>query len=103
MPLVVYALGAYVVGLYAGFATSPILAVAAIGAALAIGWTRGRVAAGGLVALAIAGIAIARSVSHAEEACVKGALAGDSLRVVVADSIAPGGFTRGRVEGCEAS
>src|SRR5262249_33430736 len=102
MPLVVYALGAYVVGLYAGFSASPLFALAAIGVAFAIGWTRAHTVAPGLVALVTAGIAIARLDTRADDACVKAAERSDSLTVVVADSIGPGGFARGRLADCAA-
>lgn len=102
MPLVVYALGAYVAGLYAGFSGSPVFAVAAIVAAGAIGWRSARSAAIGLIVLAIAGIAIARGDARDDEQCVKRAQRSDSVLVVVADSIGEGGFTRGRLAECGA-
>jgi competence protein ComEC len=102
MPLVVYALGAYVVGLYAGFSGSAPFAIAAVAAAFAIGWARGRAAAVGLVGLSLSGIVIARGDAHDDNACIKRAESSDSLRLVVADSIGPGGFTRGRLIGCDA-
>src|SRR3954469_7376704 len=102
MPLVVYALGAYVVGLYAGFSGSPPFMVAAVAAAFAIGWRRARPAGIGLVALTVAGVVIARADAHVYQACGKRAERSDSLRVVVADAIGPGGFTRGRLSGCDA-
>jgi len=102
MPLVVYSLGAYVVGLYAGFSASPAFALLAIIAALGVGWPRGRAAAAGLVLLATAGIAIARTEARGEEQCVKRAEHSDSIRVVVADSIGEGGFSRGKLAECGA-
>ncbi|HEX4352127.1 MAG TPA: hypothetical protein VHZ95_04420, partial [Polyangiales bacterium] len=100
MPLVVYALGAYVVGLYAGFAGSPVFAFAGIVAAIAVGFRRGKFAALGLGVLALAGIGIARSAASDDTHCAKRAEAADSLAIVIADSIAPGGFSRGRVAEC---
>jgi competence protein ComEC len=103
VPLVVYSLGAYVLGLYAGFSGSPIFAVLAIVAACAFGWRRARAVAIGFTALTIAGIFIARSETNAEDQCVKRAERSDSATVVIADSIAPGGFSRGKLAGCTAS
>lgn len=103
MPLVVYALGAYIVGLYAGFSGSPLFAPVAIAAAGAVGWRHSRPTAIGLAILAAAGLAIARGEARHNEQCVKNALRGDSALVVVADSIGEGGFTRGKLADCAAS
>jgi competence protein ComEC len=103
MPLVVYSLGAYVLGLYTGFAASPLVGFIALSAAVLVGWTRARAAAAGLVLLTIAGIGVARSETRDEDQCVERAGQADSITVVIADSIAPGGFSRGRLAPCGAS
>lgn len=102
MPLIVYALGAYVVGLYAGFSGSPLCALVAIVAAGAIGARRAPLVALALVGLAVAGIGVARAESRADDSCVKRAERSDSLLVVLADSVGPGDFTRGRLTDCDA-
>src|SRR3954471_6424723 len=100
MPLVVYSLGAYVVGLYAGFSASPPLALMSMLAAFGVGWVRGRAVAAGFALLTLAGIVIARSDSRAEERCAKITEDSDSILVVIADSIGPGGFSRGHLSNC---
>jgi competence protein ComEC len=103
MPLVVYSLGAYVLGLYAGFSASPLLGLISVLAALGVGWSRARETAAGFVLLTVAGIAIARSEARVEDQCAKHAEQSDSVAVVVADSIGPGGFSRGRLARCATS
>jgi len=103
MPLVAYALGAYVAGLYSGFAHSALLLCATIAAAVMIGAKRNREVALALSLLVVAGSAIALADDRAEERCLRRVQRGDSVSVVVADSIGPGGFTRASIVGCAAS
>src|SRR4051812_18386696 len=103
MPLVGFALAAYIAGLYAGFSGARLLEAAAILAAIAVGARRGAATAIAFVALTAGGIGIARSAAHQEEQCADHALHSHALTVVVADSASPGGFTRGRLGECEVS
>lgn len=102
MPLIGFALGAYIAGLYAGFADSFLAAIIVVGAAAAIGLTRYNSATVGLVALAAAGVGVARTAAREAATCVDRSLASHALSVVVSDSVAPGGFTRARLSDCDA-
>lgn len=103
MPLVAYALASYIAGLYAGFSHSFWVGVVAVGAALVVGLTRARVIAAAYVALAIAGFAIAHRTSSDEQRCVADAATRSALVLSISDSVGPGGFTHGRLAGCDAS
>ena len=106
MPLVVLLLAAYVGGLFAGFAGSWPLGIAIAGA---IGFVAGqrerhvRSALATVIILVAAG-ALAASTSARDDArCANDALAKQPLAVVVADSVAPGGYVRGRLAACATS
>jgi competence protein ComEC len=103
MPLVAIALVAYVAGLLAGFSGSIILSGLAVGAAAVVGLLRGRAAALGLVALAIAGSLIARDSRRADARCMEAASRAREVRLVVEDSVGPGGFARARLARCHGS
>src|SRR5262249_3141059 len=102
MPIVVFALLAYLGGLLAGFTGSIIVGiVAAIGAA-AVGSHRGRFVALAFAALTSGGIMAARASSGDAETCLADAERSQAVKLVLDDSASPGAFVRGRVEGCDA-
>ena len=103
MPLVGYALASYVAGLYAGFSDSFAATLLVTATAAAVGLTRARRGTIGLIALAMAGVAIARTANQHDEACAQHALGAQWLEVVIEDPIVPGGFTRGRSTMCQTS
>lgn len=101
MPLVGFALAAYIAGLYAGFAGAPLLAAVVIGASFLAGLRTGVPTAVGFIALTIAGIGIAHTAARDDELCADRALHSHSLRLVVPDSVGAGGFTRAHLAECE--
>src|SRR3954468_7053868 len=101
MPLIVYALGAYISGLFAGFTNPVWLAAAAVIAVFASRYGLPLVAAYSL--LCAGGFAIARSMMREEVRCAASAERATVLRMTVDDSVGPGGFSRGRVTGCVVS
>jgi competence protein ComEC len=103
MPLVVYALGAYVAGLLAGFAASTGLCAAATAAAVAIGARRNGYVGAALGALAVAGSLVASSAARADARCVAGAAHQAALVVVLGDSAAPGTYARAELARCSAT
>jgi competence protein ComEC len=103
MPLVAYALAAYVAGLLAGFADSLALIGLAIVVAAAIGSQRGQGVAIAFAALTTAGVVAARASQHDEQRCASDGLRRVPLLVVVEDSVSPGAYLRGRLDGCEAT
>jgi competence protein ComEC len=102
MPLVAIALVAYVTGLLAGFANSLALSALAGVAAAIIGFRRGRAAAAGLTTLCISGSIVARACERDDARCLVAALHSQAIRLVVEDSVGPGGFGRGRLADCDA-
>lgn len=103
MPLVAYALAAYVAGLLAGFADSfPFVALVIVIAA-AIGWLRGQIVAIAFAALATTGVVAARTSQRDEARCARAGFRRVPLLVVVEDSVFPGAFLRGRLAGCDAT
>ena len=92
MPLLVIALGAYLAGLLAGYASSAIAIAAAVLLAGIVGHRRGvwvAVAAGALV---LAGAAIAKASDLQRGKCTESLLHAATIRVVLDDSVAPGGY-----------
>src|SRR5512133_1309552 len=102
MPLVAFALGAYIAGLYAGFADSFPFVVLAIGVAAAVGWQHGRVVAVAFAALATIGIVAARTSTQRAEQCARDGIHRDPLLVAIEDSASPGAYLRGHVPECDA-
>src|SRR5437868_15073016 len=102
MPLVAYALAAYIAGLLAGFGPSPSLSALALGAAFVVGYRRNLTCAVALAVLAGAGGVIAHSARTVDDRCLRDAARARGLRVVVQDSVAPGAYVRGHLETCEA-
>lgn len=103
MPLTAIALTSYVAGLFAGFANSFALGALAIIAAGLVGLSRDRAAAGGLAALCIAGVIIARTCQRDDAHCLNAALHSRPVRLVVEDSVGPGGFGRAHLADCDAA
>ncbi len=103
MPLVFFALASYIAGLYGGFADSAIVAPCAVVTAAFVGAPRGRFVALGFAALAGAGVVIARATEAGDARCLDVAAHSAALRLTIADSVAPGDFTRARLDACEAS
>jgi hypothetical protein len=97
MPLVAIALVAYVAGLLAGFSGSIAVSALAVVAAGLVGLQRGRPAALGLVALSLAGSLIARAYRRDDARCMEAASRAREIRLVVEDSVGPGGFARARL------
>jgi competence protein ComEC len=94
MPLVAYALGAYIAGLYAGFSGVTLAAAAVLVAAVAVGARRSIAVAAGYAILAIAGVAVARARVRDDERCRAGVERSGTARIVLLDSAGPGGFAR---------
>lgn len=102
MPLVSFALGAYVAGLLAGFSEAAALWFCAVIAAFVVGARRGANVALGLGALSAAGVVTASLSARAERDCLAEAGHAIALRVVVQDSASAGAFVRARLADCEA-
>jgi len=103
MPLVAIALVTYVAGLVAGFTNSLVLGALATSAAALVGLRRDRAAAGGLAALCVAGLIVARTCQRDDAHCLNVALHSPSIELVVEDSVGPGGFGRARLADCDAA
>jgi competence protein ComEC len=101
VPIVVFALLAYLGGLLAGFSQSvPVALVAVVGAAL-LGVRRSRVAAVAFAALATGGVVAARVASTDATRCLTDAERRQSVTIVLDDSAYAGAFARGRVHPCD--
>ncbi len=103
MPLVAFALVAYLAGLMAGYSGSPSLGILACAAAAVTARRRGHTPMGVCAALALAGIVIARASDRAAATCLERALRAPVLTLVLGDSAAPGAYVRGELEHCNAS
>src|SRR5262245_6069476 len=102
MPIIVFALLAYLGGLLAGFADSAVVAIGAAVAAAAFGFSRGRLVAIAFAALATGGVVAARTAARDAQRCVGDALRAGAARIVVDDSVFAGAFVRGRLADCDA-
>src|SRR5262245_3685392 len=102
MPLIVFALLAYLGGLLAGFTGSIVVGVIAAAGAALVGAQRGRFVALAFAALAIGGILTARTSSGDAEKCLADAERSQVVKLVLDDSASPGAFVRGRVVDCDA-
>ena len=92
MPLVVIALGAYLAGLLAGYVSSSIAIAVSLAVAAFAGSRRGPWVAVATTSLALAGAVVAKA-SEAQRARCTGILVrATSIRVVLDDSVAPGGY-----------
>jgi competence protein ComEC len=92
MPLVVVALGAYLAGLLAGYAASPIAVALVTALAAVAGARRGRWIAIAAGSMAIAGAAVASASETQKTRCTAKLAHSSSVRVVLDDSVAPGGY-----------
>lgn len=103
MPLVAYALAAYLAGLLAGFSNSILIAAAAISAACLVGALRGggRAAAIGFAALATGGIVAARQSGVVQRECAARYAVGSSVRLRLENPASPGAFVRARPVDCD--
>lgn len=101
MPLIAYLVVAYLAGLYVAFAASWELGVALAGVVVALGVARGRVALGAMLAVAAAGTLIGWSTTRGDARCAHDALARQPVRLVLADSVSPGSYSRARLADCE--
>jgi competence protein ComEC len=98
MPIVSYALAAYLAGLLAGFADS--LLVAGIVVVIAAIAGHARKLAVALAALAVAGFVAARDAARRDAECAQAANRAEAITVIVDDSVAPGALARGRLASC---
>src|SRR5436309_457703 len=103
MPVVAFALAAYLAGLLAGYSSSTLVCLGAVGAAAAFGHSRVRLIAVWFAALATAGIVVAQDARAHDDHCVAGALNGNGrgVRLVLEQTAAPGAFVRARLVGCD--
>ena len=106
MPLVALLLAAYVGGLFAGFAASWPLGIAVAAALGALAFRRERHAQSAIAIIVVivgSGAAIASSSMRDDARCAKDAVDRQPIAIIVADSVAPGGYVRGRLAACAAS
>lgn len=102
MPIVVFALLAYLAGLLAGFSGSILVAVIAVAAATLLGAHRGRTIGVSFAALATGGVVAARAAASDAQRCLADAERLQMVSVVLDDSAYAGAFARGRVFPCDA-
>jgi competence protein ComEC len=102
MPVVFFAVAAYIAGLYAGFSARGALAALVVVAAFTFGTRRGVAVAAGYTALTLAGVLAARAASIHDTRCAAAASRAAAVTVVVADGVAPGGFSTARLPDCPA-
>lgn len=101
MPLIVYLVIAYVVGLYAGFATSWLVRITLAGVVVFLGAPRGRPALAAMLVVALAGAIIAWSSERDDIHCARNALAQQPVRLVLVDSVSPGSYSQASLADCE--
>src|SRR5947207_12452429 len=101
MPLVAYALAAYIGGLFAGFSDSLIGIALATAAAVVAGWSRGRIVGVAFAALCVTGIVAARSAQRETVRCAQEAPLRPPLLAIVEDSASPGAYVRARLAACD--
>ena len=92
MPLIVLALGVYLGGLLAGYAGSAITVAGVVPLAAVVGARRGRWVAGAAASLALAGAFVAKTSEAQRIECMARLARATSVRVVLDDSVAPGGY-----------
>ncbi|HXT15807.1 MAG TPA: DNA internalization-related competence protein ComEC/Rec2 [Gemmatimonadaceae bacterium] len=103
MPLVAWALGAYIAGLYAGFSAAPLLIGVALAASALAGVIHARTAIAGLVAACLAGVFMAQAAVRADANCLRAVQETGSADVVLQGDASPGAFVRAGVDGCGAT
>lgn len=101
MPIVAFALAAYLAGLLAGFSDSTLLGGLIVVAAGVVGRMRGARLALSMMPLAVAGLIAARETTRHDTRCAEATNGAGAVAVVVDDSVAPGAFVRGRLASCE--
>jgi len=100
MPIVAFALAAYLAGLLAGFTDSLPVGVSVVAVAAVIGGSKARGLSLAFAAVALAGVVAARDASRGDAACEHDANGGMAVAVVVQDTVSPGAFVRGRLAPC---
>jgi competence protein ComEC len=100
MPIVSYALAAYLAGLFAGFAGSLLICAFVIGMCAVAGHMRGARLSIPFAAIAIAGVVAARDATQRDARCIAATNGATSITVVVDDSVAPGAFVRSHLTNC---
>ena len=103
MPLVAYSLGAYLVGLLAGFQGSLILTGAAVAGAAAVGALRDKTVATTFGALVIAGSVVAHEMANDDFICARDAARRPALTILLDHDVDEGGFGRGEIVPCGGS
>ncbi|HSQ32622.1 MAG TPA: DNA internalization-related competence protein ComEC/Rec2 [Gemmatimonadaceae bacterium] len=103
MPLVVLALGAYVSGLLAGYSSSLIVVAAVATTAIIVGVQRDRWIAVALISLCLAGAVVARATERQRAECSAGLVRARTVRVVLDDSVAPGGYVGAETLPCHSA
>ena len=100
MPLLVIALGAYLAGLLAGYASSAFAIAAAMLLAGIVGKRRGGWVAVATGVLVLAGAVIAKASDVQRGRCTASLLRAATIRVVLDDSVAPGGYVAAEALPC---
>lgn len=100
MPLVVIALAAYLSGLLVGYSGSAIAVVCALIVALLVGAARGRWVACATSCLVLAGAIVANASESERVQCTASLARETSLRIVLDDSVAPGGYVSAEALPC---
>ncbi|MEO7083667.1 MAG: DNA internalization-related competence protein ComEC/Rec2 [Gemmatimonadaceae bacterium] len=101
MPLIVFAVAAYVAGLLAGFSGSILLAIFASVASALAALRRGRPIAIALAMVCACGAFMARDARVHDEQCARDEPRRSPITLVLDDSAAPGEFVHARFEKCE--
>ncbi|HVX40117.1 MAG TPA: DNA internalization-related competence protein ComEC/Rec2 [Gemmatimonadaceae bacterium] len=102
MPLVAWAVSAYLCGLLAGFSGSSLAALAAAIGIAAAQFRRGAVAVAVLIVLVVAGVMAARADARAARACVGAAANVHPLEVTLGATASAGAFVPASLAGCPA-
>src|SRR5690349_5194354 len=103
MPLVAYALLAYLGGLLAGFSGSFFVGLTAILAAVVVGARQRKVATVAFAALATGGVAVASAVRQDETRCIDTAAHAAAVELIADDTLAAGLFAHGQLTACRSS
>lgn len=101
MPIVAFALAAYLAGLLAGFSGSLQLGLMAVAVAAIVGYVRGGKHLLPFSALTVAGVVAAYDATRHDAHCAAATNGARAVAMVVEDSVAPGAFVRGRLASCE--
>lgn len=101
MPLIAWAVAAYVAGLLAGFSGSASAAFAVLGAAALAGASRRALTGCVLAAIAAAGVMVARADGAGARSCLTSALASRTVPVVLEEAASPGSLAHGHLAACD--